>query len=68
MDPNRLYNRIVDLLCFIMTVLFIVGKILNWFDASWWWILIPILLPDFFHAAECVYEEDDDDFKPWWRK
>lgn len=66
MDPNKIYNRILDFIGFVLTVLFVIGKILNWFDASWWWILFPILVPSFFHVAE-DYEEDDDEI-PWWRK
>lgn len=66
MDPNRIYNRILDFLGFVMTVLFVTGKLLNWFDASWWWILFPILVPSCFHVTE-DYEEDDDEI-PWWRK
>lgn len=58
MNPNKIYNRILDLIGFIMTVLFVIGKILNWFDASWWLILFPILVPSCFHVNE--YDDDND--------
>lgn len=64
-DPNKIYNRILDFLGFIMTTLFIIGKMFNWFEASWWWILVPIFLPSFFHAIE---DEEDDEYDSWWRK
>lgn len=59
MDPNRIYNRILDFIGFVMTVLFVIGKILNWFDASWWWLVFTIFAPSCFHAPE-HYDEDDD--------
>lgn len=59
MNPNKIYNRILDFSGFVMTVLFVIGKILNWFDASWWLILFPILAPSCFHADES--EDDDND-------
>lgn len=58
-DPNKVYNRILDFLGFLMTVFFIVIKLLNLTSLSWWWILVPLFLPGFFHADE---EDDYDDY------
>ena len=38
-------NSILSLFGFLLTVLFIVVKLLCWVDWSWWWILVPTLLP-----------------------
>ena len=53
---NTIYNRILDVLSFLATMLFIVAKLMMWTDRSWWWILFPILLPLLFRA-----DEDEDE-------
>lgn len=64
-DLNKVYNRILDFLGFLMTIFFIVIKLLNLIDLSWWWILVPLFLPGFFHADEednyDGYDDEDDD-------
>ena len=52
-----IYNFIFKLLGFILTVLFIIAKLINWIDWSWWWILIPIFLPSLYMIS---YKEESD--------
>jgi len=59
MNPNKIYNRILDLIGFLLTVLLIVGNVLGWFRVSWWWLVFTIFAPSCFHATE--YHDEDDD-------
>lgn len=51
-NPNKVYNRIIDLIGFLMTVLLVIGNVLHWFSLSWWWLVFTILIPPCFHADE----------------
>ena len=61
MNPNKIYNRIIDFIGFVLTVLFVVGQLLGWFSVSWWWILFPLFAPSLFHANEYEFDEDDEE-------
>ena len=63
MNPNKIYNRILDLIGFLLTVLLIVGNVLHWFDVSWWWLLFTVFGPSCFHADE--HEDDNNNNFKW---
>ena len=61
MDPNKLYNRILDMIGFLVTLGFIICQIIGVLHVSWWYGLFPALLPGFFHVDEESSNEDDDE-------
>lgn len=65
MDPNKIYNRIIDIIGFLVTLAFVILQVLGILNVSWWWILVPLFLPSIFHADEdrptCRDDNDDDD-------
>ena len=70
MDPNKIYNRIIDIIGFLVTLTFIILQILGIINVSWWWILAFLFLPSLFHAGEdrpaCRDDNDDDDDDDDW--
>lgn len=61
-DPNKIYNRILDIIGFLATLGFVICQITGVLQVSWWYILFPALLPGFFHVdEEESYNEDDDE-------
>ena len=54
---NKTHNNIISLLSFIVTIGFVVLKILKLTDSSWWMIVVPWVLSIFFREPN----DDDDD-------
>ena len=65
MNPNKIYNRILDFIGFVLTILFVVGQLLGWFHVSWWWILFPLFAPSLFHADESEDNDNDNNNYRW---
>lgn len=57
---NKTYNNIVNLLCFIATIGFVIIKIIDLkpaSDKSWWFVVVPYVIAVLFHK-----DEDDDNY------
>lgn len=57
---NKTYNNIVNLLCFIATIGFVIIKIIDLkpaSDKSWWFVVVPYIIAVLFHK-----DEDDDNY------
>ena len=57
---NKTYNNIVNLLCFIATIGFVIIKIIDLkpaSDKSWWFVVVPYITAVLFHK-----DEDDDNY------
>ena len=55
---NKTHNNIISLLSFIVTIGFVVLKILKLTDSSWWMIAVPWALSIFFREPN----DDDDNY------